>query len=132
MSYSDIERLLHKYSTKQSGERWSSRTENRRLKIIETNRKLKLFNGINSEYWQLKGSQIERAKYLIRKLNFNEICGRCSSEQIIVLICYFVKCEYNHRYSSRWCKKVFDEYNINDFLLERFLVYLVDFEANKR
>ena len=132
MSYSEISRLLYKYSTKQPEERWSEKSEKRKDKIIENNKKLRLFDGINSEYWRLKGSQKERAKYLIKTLDFNKICGRCSSEQIIVLICYFVKCEYNSRYSSEWCKKVFEEYNITQFLIERFLVYLVSYEINKK
>ena len=131
MYYDEISSLLKKYSTKQAGERWTPRTENRRIKIVELNKKFRLFDGINSEYWQLKGSQIDRAKYLIKELNFNDFCPRCSSEQIIVLICYYVKCEYNHRYSSEWCKRVFDEYNITPFLVERFLIYLIEYEINK-
>jgi len=132
MYYEDITNLLNKYSSKQPGERWSPTTEKRKNKIVERNRKLRLFDAINSEYWQLKGTQIDRAKYLIKQLNFNDICPRCSSEQIIVMICYFVKCEYNPRYSSNWCKRVFEEYNISNFLIERFLIYLVEYEINQR
>ena len=83
-------RLLDKYSTKQPGEIWSPRTEKRKDKIIELNRKYRLFDGINSEYFHLQGTQKDRAKYIIKEINFKKVCGRCSSEQIIVLICYYV------------------------------------------
>lgn len=124
MYYDEITRLLDKYSQKQPGERWSKKSERRKERIVEYERKVRLFDGINSEYFQLKGSQKERVKHLIKKLNFNEICPRCSSEQIIVLICYFVNCEYNKRYRREYCRKVFNEYNISDNLHDRFLIYL--------
>lgn len=130
MSYNEIENLLNKYSTKQPGEIWSSRTENRKLKIIETNRKIELFEGINNEYFRLKGTQIDRVKYLIKKLNFNDICPRCKSEQMIVMICYFVKCEYNKRYGRDYCRKAFKEYNISDYLIDRFMLFLARYGIN--
>ena len=130
MYYEDISILLDKYSTKQSGEKWSPRTEKRKDKIIERNRKLELFEGINSEYFRLKGSQIDRVKYLISHLKFKEICGRCSSEQIIVLICYFVKCEYDKYYTRKNCISVFKDYNITDNLLDRFMLYLARYGIN--
>jgi len=132
MSYEEISRLLDKYSIKQPSERWSSEVNIKYDKILKTNDKLRLFDGINSEYFRLVGTQKDRAKYLIKKLNFNKICPKCSSEQMIVLICYFVKCEYNPRYSSKWCKKVFRDYKITPFLVERFMVYLVEFERNQQ
>lgn len=126
----EITKLLNKYSVKQPGERWSAKTNTRFEKITRINEQLRLFDGINGEYFRLSGTQKERAKYLIRVLNFNKICPKCSSEQIIVLICYFVKCEYNHRYSSKWCKKPFKDYEVSMFLVERFWAYMVEFERN--
>lgn len=130
MSYGEIERLLDKYSTKQPEERWSSRTERRKDKIIETTRKVELFEGINNEYFRLKGTQVDRVKYLIKKLNFNDICPRCKSEQMIVMICYFVKCEYDKRYGRDYCRKAFKEYNISDYLIDRFMLFLARYGIN--
>lgn len=130
MAYNEIERLLNKYSIKQPEERWSSRTENRKLKIIENNRKIELFEGINNEYFRLKGTQIDRVKYLIKQLNFNDICPRCKSEQMIVMICYFVKCEYDKRYGRDYCRKAFKEYNISDYLIDRFMLFLARYGIN--
>lgn len=130
MYYDEISKLLKKYSIKQHGEKWSSETDKKYSKIRETNRKLRLFDGINSEYFRLKGSQIDRAEYLIEKLNFKEICGRCSAEQIIVLICFFVKREYDKYYSRKNCKKVFRDYNISNNLIDQFLMFLARYGIN--
>lgn len=123
--YNEINNLLKKYDSKQPAERWSSKTKKKYEKIKDLNKNLRLFDGINSEYFQLKGSQIDRAKYLIKKLNFNEICGRCSSEQIIVMICFFVKCEYYRNYSRTDCAGVLRKYSVSAYLLDRFMVHLV-------
>ena len=130
MYHEEITDLLKKYSSKQPSERWSPRTNIRYDKLLKLNDKLRLFDGINSEYFQLKGSQKDRAKYLIKQINFNEVCGRCSSEQIIVLICYFVKCEYDKYYTRKNCKKVFTDYNISSNLLDRFMLFLARYGIN--
>lgn len=92
--------------------------------------KTELFDGINTEYFHLRGSQRERCVYLIKHLNFNDVCRRCSNEQIIVLICYFVKCEYVKGYGRKYCRRVFKEYNIEDTLIDRFMVYLANIGVN--
>ena len=130
MSYDEIERLLNKYSTKQAEEIWKPETERKKDEIINTNRNLRLFDGINSEYFRLRGTKKDRAKYLIEKLNFNEICPRCSSEQLIVMICYFVECEYNRRYRRENCGRVFKEYKITSNLLDRFMLFLARYGIN--
>ena len=126
----EITNLLSKYSVKQPSERWSRKTNIRYDKILKLHDKLRLFDGINSEYFQLKGGQIDRAKYLIKNINFNEVCGRCSSEQIIVMICYFVKYEYNKRYRRNYCRKAFKEYGITTEMLDGFLLFLVEYSIN--
>lgn len=128
--YNEISNLLEKYSTKQPSERWTPKTEKKKDRIIEYNNKLRLFDGINSEYFRLIGSQKERVKYLIKQLNFNEVCGRCSSEQIIVLICYYVKCEYDKYYTRKNCIKVFKDYEITDNLVDRFMLFLARYGIN--
>ena len=128
--YDEISNLLEKYSTKQPNERWTPKTEKKKDRILEYNNKLRLFDGINSEYFRLIGSQKERVKYLIKRLNFNEVCGRCSSEQIIVLICYYVKCEYDKYYTRKNCIKVFKDYEITDNLVDRFMLFLARYGIN--
>lgn len=130
MSYTEIERLLNKYSTKQPGERWNNTTNGRFEKIVRINDELRLFEGINSEYFRLKDGQKERVKYLIKKLNFNDICPRCESEQLIVMICYFVNCEYNKRYRREYCRKAFKDYKVTSNLLDRFMLYLAMYGIN--
>ena len=128
--YDEIQYLLHKYSTKQPQERWSPKSEIQYMKLLRLNEKIKLFDGINSEFFNLTGSQRERAIYLIKKLDFKKICGQCSNEQIIVLICYFVKCEYFVGYSRKYCRKVFREYGISDNLIDKFMVHLAQIGVN--
>ncbi len=123
-NYHKIQYLLNKYSTKQPNEKWgkSSNQKYRNLKILEE--KLILFDIINSQYFHLVNNQVDRAIYLIKLLNFNDICPRCSNEQMICLICYYVKCEYIKDYERRRCEKAFKDFNIKDNLLDKFLVYL--------
>ena len=92
--------------------------------------KTEIFDGINTEYFHLKGGQRDRAIYLIKHLNFKRICGRCSNEQIIVLICYFIKCEYINGYGRKNCRRVFNEYDISDNLIDQFMVYLANCGIN--
>ena len=124
MTYEEISMLINKYSEKQVGEFWNPKTEIRKMEIIRMNEKLELFDGINSQYFHFQKSKKDRAKYLIKKLNFNDICPRCSSEQMIVLICYYVNCEYNRRYGREHCRRVFNEYNITDNLVDKFMLFL--------
>ena len=120
----DITRLLKKYSTKQPGEVWSEQTKKNYDKIRGFNNKLMLFDGINTEYFRLKGTKKNRAIYLIKNSNFNKICPRCSSEQLIVLICFYVNMEYNSYYKRSNCVRVFKHYNISDNLIDRFMFYM--------
>lgn len=125
MTYEDdINRLLDKYSTKQPSERWSPQTKKNFDDIRGLSDKLVLFDGINGEYFRIRGTKKDRVKYLIKDLNFNKICPRCNSEQIIVLVCYYVNCEYNSYYTRDNCKKVFKAYNITDNLVDRFMLYM--------
>lgn len=130
MGYNEISRLIDKYSKKVDGERWTPETNVRYDKLVKLNDKLRLFEGINSEYFRLIGSQKERAEYLIKQINFNEVCGRCSSEQIIVMICYFVKYEYNKRYRRNYCRKAFKDYEVTTDMLDGFLLFLVEYTIN--
>lgn len=129
--YNDnILNLLNKYSTKQPGEMWNSETNIRYDKIVKLNDELRLFDGINGEYFRLIGSQKDRAKYLIKHINFNEVCGRCSSEQIIVLICFYVKREYDKYYTRKNCIRVFRDYNISSNLIDQFMMFLARYGIN--
>lgn len=129
-NYEKIQYLLQKYSTKQPQERWSPKSEIQYMKLLRLNEKIKLFDGINSEFFNLTGSQKERVIYLIKRLDFKKICGQCSNEQIIVLICYFVKCEYVNGYGRHKCRRVFREYEISDNLIDKFMVYLAHCGVN--
>ena len=130
MSYSEIEGLLDKYSKKVDGERWTPETNTRFEKITRINEQLRLFDGINSEYFRLVGTQKDRAEYLIKHINFNEVCGRCSSEQIIVLICFYVKREYDKYYTRKNCIKVFKDYEITSNLIDQFMMFLARYGVN--
>ena len=130
-NYKDIQNLIQKYSTKQPQEKWSSVANHkyRNWKILEE--QLRLFGVINSNYFRLKGSQQDRAIHLIKVLNFNKICPRCTNEQMIVLICYYVKCEYVPNYERRRCQRAFDEFNVTDNLLDKFMVYLANMNLSE-
>lgn len=122
--YDEINYLLQKYSTKQSNEKWSKTSDLKYLNIKIMKQKILTFDTINSSYFRLVGTQKERAIFLIKRLNFNKICPRCNDEQIIILICYYVKCEYIPNYERRRCKRAFEDYKISSNLLDKFMVYL--------
>ena len=124
MSYNEISYLLEKYSTKQPGEKWSNDADLKYLNLKIMKQKLLLFDTINSSYFRLMGTQKERAIFLIKKLNFNKVCPRCNDEQIIVLICFYVKCEYIPNYERRRCKRAFEDYKVSSNLVDKFMVYL--------
>lgn len=120
----DIGYLLKKYSTKQPLERWSPKSEQQEVNMRILKQKIYIFDGINSEYFGLVKTQKDRALYLIKRLNFNKICPRCSDEQMIVLICFYVKCEYVPNYERRRCQRAFKDYNVSSNLIDKFMVYL--------
>lgn len=129
--YEEISYLLHKYSTKQPNERWSKEADIKDLNLRIMKQKLLIFDIINSSYFRLVGTQKERATFLIKRLNFNKVCPRCNDEQIIVLICYYVKCEYIPNYERRRCKRAFEDYKVSSNLLDKFMVYLARLGVNK-
>ena len=129
-NYYKIQYLLNKYSTKQPQEIWSTESETRYKRLMRLKEKIELFDGINSDFFNLKGDSKERAIWLIKHLTFRNICGQCTSEQIIVLICYFVKCETVKGYGRNYCRKVFKEYNISDNLIDKFMVHLAHCNLN--
>lgn len=131
MSYDEINYLLNKYSTKQPQEKWRKESSIKYMNQLRFNDKLGIFDGINTEFFNLQSSQKERVIYLIKHLDFKKICGRCSNEQIIVLICFYVKCEYIKDYDRNYCRKVFREYGITDNLIDKFMVYLARLGVNK-
>lgn len=130
-NYGRIKYLLDKYSTKQPNEKWSKEANHkyRNYKLLEE--QLRLFEIINSNYFRLVGSQQDRAIHLIKLLNFNKICPRCSNEQMICLICYYVKCEYIPNYERRRCQRAFNDLGVDDNLLDKFMVYLARFNLKE-
>lgn len=121
---SNINYLLKKYSTKQPQEKWSKEADLKNLNLRILKQKLLTFDTINSSYFRLVGTQKERAIFLIKSLNFNKICPRCNEEQIITLICFYVKCEYVPNYERRRCKRAFEDFKVSDNLVDKFMVYL--------
>lgn len=121
---SNINYLLKKYSTKQPQERWSKEADLKNLNLRILKQKLLTFDIINSSYFRLVGTQKDRAIFLIKSLNFNKICPRCNEEQIITLICFYVKCEYVPNYERRRCKRAFEDFKVSDNLVDKFMVYL--------
>ena len=130
--YNRIEYLLNKYETRQPGERWSKEAELKYYNIRYLNEQIRLFELINDEYFRLVGSQVDRAIYLIKILNFNKICPICTNEQMIVLICFFVKCEYINNYERRRCQRAFDDFKVKDNLLDKFMVYLANMNLKEQ
>lgn len=129
---SNINYLLKKYSTKQPQERWSKEADLKNLNLRILKQKLLTFDTINSSYFRLVGTQKERAIFLIKSLNFNKICPRCNEEQIITLICFYVKCEYVPNYERRRCKRAFEDFKVSDNLVDKFMVYLARLGVNDR
>lgn len=131
-NYGRIKYLLEKYKTKQPSEKWSKEANLKYYNLKELEEKLRLFELINSNYFRLVGSQEDRVIHLIKVLNFNKICPRCSNEQMICLICYYVKCEYIPNYERRRCQRAFDDFGVNENLLDKFMVYLARFNFEEQ
>lgn len=129
--YREISYLLKKYEERQPNERWSKDSELKYYNMRMLNEQIRLFDLINSEYFRLVGSQRERAIYLIKVLNFNKFCPICTNEQMIVLICFYVKCEYISNYERRRCQRAFDDFNVTDNLLDKFMVHLANIHLKR-
>ena len=130
-NYGRIRYLLDKYSVRQPGEKWSKDANRKYYNMRDLNEQIRLFELINSEYFRLVGSQVDRAIYLIKMLNFNKICPRCTNEQMIVLICYYVKCEYIREYQRIRCQRAFDDFGVKDNLIDKFMVYLAQINVKE-
>ena len=99
--------------------------------LYDNKTKLRLFNGINGEYWHLKGDEKKRAIYLIKHIDFNKLNKHCycplETEKAINLICYIVKCEFNKRYNKNNCRKAFKDYEIKNNDYDCFMISLAHY-----
>ena len=131
MTQEEIERLLKKYETKQPGEIWDTETDRLSKQEYRTSQKLFLLDILSNNPFRLREGQKARARYLVEKLDFNKVCGKCSLEQIIVMIIIYVKLEYNPKDYIYKCEKLLHEYDISKYLFISFLVKLNKFHINK-
>ena len=77
--------------------------------------------------FQFTGTQKERARYLIKRINFNR--GRISAEQTIVMIIIYVKLEYDGRVEHYY--PLLEEYDLQISTFISFLVYLSKFHHER-
>lgn len=131
MTQEEIERLLKKYETKQPGEIWDTETDRLSRQEYDKSQKLFLLDIISTNPFRLREGQKARARYIVEKLNFSKICGKCNSEQIIVMIIIYVKLEYNPSYHISRFENILQEYDISKDLFISFLVKLNKFHINK-
>ena len=131
MTQEEIERLLKKYETKQPGEIWDTETDRLSKQEYRTSQKLFLLDILSNNPFRLREGQKARARYIVEKLNFSKICGKCNSEQIIVMIIIYVKLEYNPSYHISRFENILLEYDISKDLFISFLVKLNKFHINK-
>ena len=94
----DIPFLLKKYETKQPGEQWRLETEVKYIQEYQYKQRLFILDKIVNERrtksngtFQFPKQQKDRARYLIRNLDFN--LGRTTEEQYIAMILTYVKLE---------------------------------------
>ena len=122
----DIEYLLDKYKTKQPGEFWSPRTEGEYVREYNYKQKIFLFDSLNKNF--LKGTEKDRAEYLIKHFDFNSL-GKYTTSEIITMIMLYVKLESP---SNKY--KDFDYYlksrNISESKFINFLIKLNKHHAN--
>lgn len=131
MTQEEIERLLKKYETKQPGEIWDTETDRLSRQEYDKSQKLFLLDILSTNPFRLREGQKARARYIVEKLNFSKICGKCNSEQIIVMIIIYVKLEYNPSYHISRFENILREYDIGKDLFISFLVKLNKFHINK-
>lgn len=131
MTQEEIERLLKKYETKQPGEIWDTETDRLSRQEYDKSQKLFLLDILSTNPFRLREGQKARARYIVEKLNFSKICGKCNSEQIIVMIIIYVKLEYNPSYHISRFENILLEYDISKDLFISFLVKLNKFHINK-
>lgn len=93
----DINYLLKKYSSDKlaEGEIWSTESETRKKQNQRLKQKYFTFDCLNSHHLRLTGTSKERAKYLIKKLEFKR--SRLNEEQIIIMIMLYVKLKEGYR-----------------------------------
>lgn len=86
----DINYLLKKYSSDKlaEGEIWSTESETRKKQNQRLKQKYFTFGCLNSHHLRLTGTSKERAKYLIKDVNWKT---PFSEEQIIIMIMLYVK-----------------------------------------
>ena len=131
MTSEEIERLLKKYETKQPGEIWDTETDRLSRAEYDKSQKLFLLDIISNNPFRLREGQKARARYLVEKLNFSKVCGKCTSEQIIIMIIVYVKLEYNPSYHITRFEDLLMEYDISKDLFIMFLVKLNKFHISK-
>ena len=131
MTQRDIERLLKKYETKQPGEIWDTETDRQYREKYRTKEKLEILDTLTNEKFRLSEGQKMRARYLVKLLDFNKICGNCSLEQIIIMIIVYVKLEYDKPNHISHFDHLFDEYDITKNKFIMFLVKLNMFHIDK-
>lgn len=127
----NIEYLLKKYETKQPGEIWDTETDRLSRQEYDKSQKLFLLDIISNDPFRLREGQKARARYLVEKLNFSKVCGKCNAEQIIVMIIIYVKLEWNQNYHISRFEGLLEEYDISKDLFISFLVKLNKFHIDK-
>lgn len=127
----DINYLLKKYETKQPGEIWDDETNKKSVEEYRKTQKLFLLDILSSNPFRLGEGQKARARYLVEKLNFSRVCGKCNDEQIIVMIIVYVKLEYTNKYHISRFEPILQEYDISKDLFISFLVTLNKFHIDK-
>ena len=129
-----VEYLLRKYETKDVNEIWTTEHELEYKRNQRHKQRLYTLDCIvNERITKSRGTfifpkaQKDRARYLIRNLDFNT--SRTSEEQYIVMILTYVKLESNRKASIIQYYQLLDDYDIKLTTFIKFLVNLNRFHA---
>lgn len=139
----DINYLLNRYYAKDGftekkrvGEIWSPYHEVMAKREERTFARLDLLENIITERktksrgtFQFTGNQKERARYLIKRLDFR--MGRYSAEQTVVMIIIYVKMEADNNMTIKQFCPLLEEYNIPIGGFVSFLVKLCKFHSKR-
>lgn len=88
-----ITKKLEKYKTKVEGEPVN---QERAMKEWRQNQKRRYTDVVLSRL-DMKGTQKEEAHYLVQKFNFRDLCKHCTMEQVVTIVCLYVKFSYTKK-----------------------------------
>lgn len=96
----DYRKLLRKYKTQDSNEKWSKESEIKKVQNWRNNETKRTANLIMNEF-NLVGTQRDEVLNILNQIPFEEIYRTTNQEKIILTVCLYVKKIYSNTNRKR-------------------------------